>query len=380
MKIGIVVPFFTPYIRGNEYELAESLSKLGADVTIVTSRSRAPREKMVTTQYEAIQALPFKVKYVRMLLDVGEIPLAPGSFFEVMRNDYDALLLQEDYQPICHFAYFAARLKKVPTVLSTERNYTPDGIKGKILSIFDMTANRLVRRRTTVYTAHDRAAQDYVESHFGMRKGRIQVIPIGTDTSFFRYQPGGNHLAEGRFKILTVARLHPYKGLEHLINAMDIVHKKDDGIVLYIKGNGPQGDELKSLVASLGLQDVVRFLNKPVDREQMPLMYSEADMYCQPSLIEPFGCAPVEAQACSRPVVCARTGGMTDTVDDGRTGFLVPPGDEAALAEKILLLASDPELRAKMGDAGREWAVTRFDWQVVARQYLNIIENITKVR
>ncbi len=256
MKIGIVVPFFTPYIMGNEYELAASLAKLGASVTIITSRSRAPREKMVSTQYAAPEALPFAVKYVSLLLDVGEIPLAPGSFFEVLRDDYDVLLLQEDYQPICHFAYCAARWKKVPTVLSTERNYTPDGIKGTVLSVFDMTINRPIRRGATVYTAHDRAARDYVEGHLGVRKGRVQVIPIGTDTDFFRYRTGGQHLRDGRFKVLTVARLHPYKGLDHLIRAMDIVHKKDDGIVLYIKGNGPQAEQLKGLAAGLGLQDV----------------------------------------------------------------------------------------------------------------------------
>lgn len=378
MKIAIVVPFFTPYIMGNEYELAESLTKLGARVTIITSRSRAPREKMVSTQYEAAKALPFEVKYVRMFLDVGEIPLAPGSFFEVLRNDYDVVLLQEDYQPICHFAYFASRLKKLPTVLSTERNYTPDGIKGKVLSLFDMTFNRPIRAGATIYTAHDRAARDYVEGHLGIRKGRVQVIPIGTDTDYFKYAPGGRHLPDGRFKILTVARLHPYKGLDYLIRAMEIVHKKDDGIVLYIKGNGPQAEELKGLVAGLGLQDVVRFLDKPVDKDQMPLMYSEADLYCQPSVIEPFGCAPVEAQACSRPALCARTGGMMDTVNDGKTGFLVPPADPGALAEKILLLASDAGLRAKMGTAAREWAVSRFDWAVVARQYMDVIDEITR--
>jgi glycosyltransferase involved in cell wall biosynthesis len=377
MKIGIVVPFFTPYIMGNEYELAASLAKLGASVTIITSRSRAPREKMVSTQHAAPEALPFAVKYVPLLLDAGEIPLAPGSYFEVLRDDYDVLLLQEDYQPICHFAYCAARRKKVPTVLSTERNYTPAGIKGTVLSVFDLTINRPIRRGATAYTAHDRAARDYVEEHLGVRKGRVRVIPIGTDTDFFRYRTGGEHLKDGRFKILTVARLHPYKGLDHLIKAMDIVHKKDDGIVLYIKGNGPQVEQLKGLAAGLGLQDVVRFLDRPVDKDQMPLMYSEADLYCQPSVVEPFGCAPVEAQACSRPVLCAKTGGMLDTVDDGKTGFLVPPADPEALAEKILLLASDEAMRARMGTAAREWAVARFDWSVVVRQYMDLITSIT---
>jgi glycosyltransferase involved in cell wall biosynthesis len=68
---------------------------------------------------------------------------------------------------------------------------------------------------------------------------------------------------------------------------------------------------------------------------------------------------------------------MLDTVDDGKTGFLVPPAAPAALAEKILLLASDEALRDRMGAAAREWAVTRFGWPVVARQYMDLITSIT---
>ena len=71
---------------------------------------------------------------------------------------------------------------------------------------------------------------------------------------------------------------------------------------------------------------------------------------------------------------------MMDTVDDGRPGFLVPPADPAALAEKILLLASDAEMRARMGEAAREWAVSRFHWSVVARQYMDLITSIKAAR
>ena len=107
-----------------------------------------------------------------------------------------------------------------------------------MLSVFDLTFNRPIRRGATVYTAHDRAARDYVESHLGVRKGRVRVIPIGTDTDFFRYRTGGQHLKDGEVQSPDRRTPAPYKGLDHLIRAMDIVHKKDDGIVLYIKGNG----------------------------------------------------------------------------------------------------------------------------------------------
>ena len=380
MKIGIVVPYFARYVRGNEFGLADSLAKMGADVTVIASKGRALREKMITADSQADGEAAYKVAYLDTPLDAGELPFTPSVCGEVRRGGYDVLLLQEDYQPICHMAYLAARRLGIPTVLSTERTHFPPGYKRWALKAFDVTLNAMLRRGATVYTAHCGAARDFVQQELRVPAGRVQVVHVGVDAGLFKPTAGPTPLADGEIKLLTVARLHPYKGLEHLIKAMAIAREKCPGIVLYIMGRGPAEADLKKLIGELALGDVVRFVEKPVPNAQMPPVYSSCDIYVQPSIVEPYGIAVLEAMGCGRPVLCSRIGGMGDTVADGTTGFLVPPADPEALAEKILLLATDSRRRAAMGLAARERVERQFDWPIIARQYMTIIEEIIRER
>jgi glycosyltransferase involved in cell wall biosynthesis len=380
MKIGIVVPYFARYVRGNEFGLADGLAKLGADVTVIASKGRALREKMLTADGQAGGEAGYAVKYLDTPLDAGELPFTPSVYGEVRRGGYDVLLLQEDYQPICHMAYLAAKRQGIPTVLSTERTHFPKGYKRWALKAFDVTLNAMVRRGATVYTAHCTAARDFVNRELGVPEGRVKVLHVGVDAQLFRPSEGPTPLADGEIKLLTVARLHPYKGLDHLIRAMAIVHRQHPGVVLYIMGRGPSGPDLKKLAGELIPGDAVRFVETPVPNVQMPPVYSSCDIYVQPSVVEPYGIAVLEAMGCGRPVVCSRVGGMADTVDDGVTGFLVPSADPEALAEKILALATDGGLRKQMGAAARARVERQFDWPVIARQYMDVINAVTTGR
>ena len=380
MKIGIVVPYFTPFVRGNEFGLADGLARLGQDVTVITSTGKAPREKMIKTDYKVDATHPFKVKYLWTPLDIAELPITPSVVGEIASSGYDVLLLQEDYQPICHMACLAAKIKRTPTVLSTERTYFPTGFKRLALGAFDLTVNVLTRRGATVYTAHCNAAKDFAESKLHVRPGRMQVVHVGVDAGLFKPTQGYTPLTEGDFKILTVARLHPYKGLDMLIRAMAKVKERHPGAILYIMGRGPMAVELKTLVNRLNLQDTVKFVESPVPNTDMPAVYSSADLYVQPSNVEPYGIAVLEAMACGKPAICSRVGGMKDTVDDGITGFLVEASDVGALAEKIEILAGDRQKLEAMGVAARKRVETKFDWPVIARQYLDIAKDITGKR
>jgi glycosyltransferase involved in cell wall biosynthesis len=264
MKVGIVVPYFARYVRGNEYGLAEGLTRLGADVTVIASSGRALREKMITTDGQATGEAGYRIRYLPTPVDVGEIPFTPAVCGEIRNGGYDVLLLQEDYQPICHMAYLMARRKGIPTVLSTERTHSPSGYKRWALKAFDLTLDAVLRRGATVYTAHCTAARDFVQREFRMPEGRIKVVHVGVDAGLFKPSEGPTPLADGAIKLLTVARLHPYKGLEHLLRAMAIVGKSRPGVVLYIMGRGPAGPDLKKLAASLGLDKTVRFVETPV--------------------------------------------------------------------------------------------------------------------
>jgi len=368
MKLCIVVPYFTPYVRGNEYGLAESLTKLGYDVTIIASRGKAPRE--VKKDFSGEFDFDFKVKYLPTLLDIGDNPIVSGLDLE----GCDVALLQEDYPFICHRAYKEARKYGLKTILSSERTYYPGGIKGTILKALDKLKNDKLREGVDVLTAHCSAAKEFMERELWVKR-EIEVIHVGVDTGLFRpMEPTGKYLLEGEFKILTVARLHRYKGMEYLIGAMGLLREMPEA-KLYILGKGPEEENLKRLVKKLDLERKVEFIEKPIPNYEMPFLYRECDVYVQPSIIEPYGIAVLEAMACGKPVIGTKVGGMQDTIKDGATGFLVEPGNAEEIADRIMILR-DGDKRAGMGKMAREWVVDNFDWMAIGKRYQEIIEDL----
>jgi len=373
MNICIVVPYFTPYVRGNEYGLAQSLVNLGHSVTIVTSTARAPREKAINTVTQK-EHPDFNMEYLPTLIDMGDNPIVTGINKYI--DDHDVVMLQEDYPFICHRAYAAARKFGIPTILSSERTYHPESVvKRHALSVLDTTVNKKLRDGVDMLTAHCTAAKEFMIGELGVRR-EIRVIHVGVDTELFRpMQSEGRYLTggEGGFRILTTARLHRYKGLLYLLEAMKRIREEMYDAHLYIIGKGPEEQNLKNLTEKLRLNDVVTFLTRPIPNHEMPALYAECDLYVQPSIVEPYGIAVLEAMACRKPVVGTMVGGMLDTVKDGETGFLVEPMDSGGLAERIIML-SDPGLCGEFGQAARNRMEDEFDWKYIADEYLEVID------
>lgn len=375
MNIGIVVPYFTPYVRGNEYGLAQSLSRLGHNITIITSTARAPREKAITDTAPRGINIDFDVRYLPVLVDIGDNPIVSGVKKHILGQDI--VMLQEDYPLICHKAYSAAREYDIPVILSSERTYSPENIaKRYALKLLDTTTNRKLRNGADALTAHCTAAKEFIIEELGVKR-EIAVIHVGVDTGMFRPgQQGRKYFTKGDFRILTVARLHRYKGLEYLVEAMETVSKEIPKVHLYILGKGEEEQNLKSLVNKLQLDGAVTFLTKPVPNYEIPQLYAECDIYVQPSTVEPYGIAVLEAMACGKPVVGTSTGGMRDTVLDEETGFLAKPGNPAELAKRIAMLRDDG-LRRELGARARARVEKEFDWKYIASLYQELINVIT---
>jgi len=374
MKIAIVVPYFTPYVRGNEYGLAHSLAKLGHTVTIITSSARAPRENMLKNA--ALNKMPdlnFNVKYLPSIIDLGDNPITTGIKNYITGQDF--VMLQEDYPLICHKAFNAAKKFGIPTILSSERTYYPENIAKRLaLKILDATTNKTLRNKVDVLTAHCSAAKEFMNHELGAKR-EITVINVGVDTQLFRpVQSEVKYLNKDEFKILTVARLHRYKGLNYLIEAMKTIRKEIPDVHLYIMGKGQEERNLKRLTDKLQLNSSITFLTKPIPNYEMPELYSECDIYVQPSIIEPYGIAVLEAMACGKPVVGTNVGGMRDTINE-ETGFLAEPGNSEEIAKYIKLLYNK-DTRKKMGISARKRAVEEFDWRCIAQKYVGVINAI----
>jgi glycosyltransferase involved in cell wall biosynthesis len=178
-------------------------------------------------------------------------------------------------------------------------------------------------------------------------------------------------------QVLTVARLIPRKGLEHLLHAMTFL--KDEPVHLTIQGGGPEGDRLQRLAVSLGIQDRISFAGfRP--RHLLPGVYQAADIFVLPSLSESCGLALLEAMACGLPVVITEVGGMVEHVQDGLNGFVVPPRDPAALAAALRRLIHDAELRQAMGERNAQRIRERYTWDAVADAYLATYKRVIEAR
>lgn len=155
-------------------------------------------------------------------------------------------------------------------------------------------------------------------------------------------------------------RLVREKGAEVLVRAFAKVVKKIPQARLLLAGEGPERDRLKRLIAGLGFSSSVSMLGH-LPRPQMERYFASAWVQAVPSRWEePFGLVVAEAMMRGTAVVASASGGLTEIVQDGKTGFLVPSGDGDALAEALLTLLRDSALAEQMGNAGREVALAQF--------------------
>lgn len=148
------------------------------------------------------------------------------------------------------------------------------------------------------------------------------------------------------------------KGHIYLFKAIErIVSEGVKNIVCLVVGDGRERDGLEKFVKNKNLQDYVKFLGY---RKDVPILLMAMDFVVMSSIQESFPRVPLEAMATKLPVVATNIGGLPESVEDGKTGILVPPGDVDSLGKAIKYLVENPELRKEMGEAGRKRVEERF--------------------
>ncbi|HEX6107723.1 MAG TPA: glycosyltransferase, partial [Gemmatimonadales bacterium] len=214
----------------------------------------------------------------------------------------------------------------------------------------------------------------------GFPATRIVDHPVGIDLSKLPFR-GARDPRPEPVEILTVARLTAQKGLHHGIRAVHRLVSERPALRIRhtILGGGPLEPELRALAASLGLSDVVRFAGE-ADQVQVALAMQAADLFLLPSIDEVLPLALMEAQAVGLPVVATDVGGVGEMVEDGVSGFVVPPRDPAALAAALGRLSDRPEMWAAMGHAGRRRVAERYDVRVLNPRLVDIYRGLLAQR
>jgi glycosyltransferase involved in cell wall biosynthesis len=200
------------------------------------------------------------------------------------------------------------------------------------------------------------------------------TIYNGVDSDFFSPAVDSSKAklalgVSGKYVLLYVGRLASNKGIGHLLRAMPSLRNEIHDVTLLIGGRGEMQGELGREAIELGVSDVVDFRGY-IPQERLPGYYEASDVVVVPSTYEPGGITPLEAMSMKKPVIGARTGGIAESLTNGLTGLLVPPGDPGAIATAVKRLHDDPDLAARLGENGRAMVEKRFSWEKVAEDTL----------
>jgi len=200
---------------------------------------------------------------------------------------------------------------------------------------------------------------------------KVSTLPLGVDTNAFT--PKLTTDTED-FKILFVGNLIKQKGLHYLLKAVVQVKRHFPNVTLTFLGSGKDEKYFRKLCEELQIVDNVVFKGS-IPFDEIISFYQECNIFCLPSLREAFGISLLQAMSCGKPVVTTNVGGPPHFVEDGKSGYLVPPANSDAIAEALINLLSDKEKREEMGKYNRKLCVEKYDWEKIVDEIELIYKN-----
>jgi glycosyltransferase involved in cell wall biosynthesis len=259
--------------------------------------------------------------------------------------------------------------------------------------IFVRTAMLATKLRDAAFVV---AISEYNREHLAKVVGpwardKIHVVHCGIDPAQYAPRggaPAGEH--RGRFEIISVGSLQPYKGFAFLLQACAMLRDRGMALRCRIIGGGENRRQLQRIIAQCELKSVVELLG-PRTQAQVSALLPTADCYVQPSIVTPSGkmegipVALMEAMACGVPVVATRLSGIPELVREdsgdsggsgGSTGWLVTPGDAAALAQAIAAVHGDGHAASVIARGGRELVLREFHVQTNVKRLAELFEQV----
>ena len=238
-------------------------------------------------------------------------------------------------------------------------------------------SNRLLEPLTDGFIGCARPHGEYLAKHEGCPKHKVFVIPNGVDVDRFRpYEPdlqlaASIGLPAGAPCAAIVAALRPEKNHGLFLNAAALAAKQVPESRFLVIGDGALRPQLEQQARDLGIADRVLFLGT---RSDIPQLLALTRVLVLSSHMEANPVSILEGLACEKPVVATRVGSIPETVHDGISGFLTPPGDAAQMADRLVQFLQDSELSAAMGIAGRNHVVNNWSLARMVFGYQELIQ------
>lgn len=309
----------------------------------------------------------------------------PGVRIHHLRNPFAETVFRHFFYP----AYYLAARRKIQEI-------RPEVLHGLQINLYSYLGMRtgarpfvitpfggdvLVNPKTSAFASHMaryclRGADlittdaDHIQpalTALGAAPSRIQRVYFATDVDQYRPMPKDKHLIDslglqGRTCVLSLRHLMPIYNIETLIRSIPLVRSRVPDIVYLIVSRGPEEEMLKTLANSLGVNDAIRWLGF-LPGSELAKYFNLADIYVSTSLSDAgLASSTGEAMSCGLPAVITDFGDNAQWVQNGVNGFLFPVKAPDALAERIIILAEHPSLRAEMGARNRKVIEERYNW------------------
>ena len=245
---------------------------------------------------------------------------------------------------------------------------------GSLLYRLTLFVSRVMPERIFV---HGKALREILVEDYRVRRERVNVIPIGEHevapfVKFAENDPG----PDGR-RVLFFGRIHRYKGLDCLIRAEPLITHEVPDARIVIAGTGEEFGRYEEAMAG---RDAFEVYNYRIPYEEGARLFQQASVVALPYIeASQSGVIPT-AYGFRRPVVVTNVGSLPEVVDDGVTGYVVPPRDPEALAAAIVSLLKDPAACRRMGDQGYTKLKTDMAWSTIARSLLAVYGELVASR
>ncbi len=367
LRVGLIhwaMPPTTGGVESHVADLALALTELGCAVTVLTGEASPAPLRGVEINHVPLLNLD-------VLRNPRPAPDIETAQMQALREAIAARRLQIVHGHNLHhfFAGPALALNELRPQLGFRLHHTFHETWPDVLH------QRPVYRRWDGNYAVSRWVQDGCSRHIGFTP---QFRPLGVDVQRFRaHRP--TMADRDVFVILHPARVLPWKGVHVSVAMLGLLRRRGIAARLIITDTQriidwneeliSYREKILELVCRERIAHIVEFRSVPYG--DMHRLYEEADIVVYPTVgDEPYGLVPLEAMSMGRPIVGSRSGGITETILDGETGFLVERNNPVALADCVARLLRDPPLARRMGRAGRRHVMANFNGQEYARRLL----------
>lgn len=367
MRILIVSDFFVPHYQGGGerryFEIGKRLIGRGWEVDVICMKIKGIKDK------ENIQGI--KVHHIgpvidkpprRSLIDFLHFILAVTIW--ILCHDYDIIDAQT-YAPLLP-AFIGSRIKRTPmvaTIHDVSSTFPDQWIQSsKLAKLAEKILLRLPYDR--IITVSNMTKKALVKD-YRIDPKKVEVIYNGVnlpliDSIKASKVPG---------TLIFVGRLAPHKHVDHLLKIVKELKNEIPNIRLKIIGNGIEKNRLLKLVKDYKIEDRVSFYTN-LRYSKVIYHMKRSSILVLPSTREGFGMVLAEANACNRPVIAYKSGGVMEVIEDGENGFLVEPLDIESLKEKIKILLANEKSQEEMGRKGRMIMEKKFSWDTTIEKVI----------